>query len=94
MSFDPYILERMTATRLNELRVVTRTALAQDSRVNELGIQVTLVGTRVFVTGIVATDERRHGVALVIAEQFPDLELQNDVTVQHVGAKPVRETLS
>jgi len=71
-----------------------RNALAQDPRVNELGIQVTLVGTRVFVTGSVATHERRDCVAIVIAEQFPDLELHNDVTVQSVERAPGRETLA
>ena len=79
---DPYLAERI------------RTALAQDRRVNELGVHVTLVGTRVFVTGTVATAARRCGIASVVAEQFPDLELHNDVTVQEVGAAPARETLT
>ncbi len=79
---DPYLGERI------------RAALAHDGRVNELGVQVTLVGARVFVTGTVATEERVQAIALVIAEQFPELELTNDVTVQQVGSTPVRETLS
>jgi osmotically-inducible protein OsmY len=79
---DPYLGERI------------RTALAQDQRVNELGVQVRLVGLRVFVTGTVATTERQQAVASVIAEHFPDLEIHNDVTVQEVGAHPSRETLS
>ena len=79
---DPYVAERI------------RSALAQDERVNELGVHVTLVGSRVFVTGTVATAERQRGIACVLAEQFPDLELHNDVTVQEMGAAPVRETLS
>jgi hypothetical protein len=62
--------------------------------VNELGVHVTLVGSRVFVTGTVATAERQRGIASVLAEQFPELEVQNDVTVQEVGATPARETLS
>jgi osmotically-inducible protein OsmY len=81
-SHDPYLGERI------------RTALAQDSRVNELGVQVTLVGHRVFVTGIVATAERQQAVAIVIAEQFPDLEVHNDVTVHVVSGPPARETLT
>ena len=79
---DPYLAERI------------RTAFAHDPRVNELGLTVTLVGGRVFVTGTVPTTERRDGVATVIAEQFPDLELHNDVTVQHVGTHPTTETLT
>ena len=79
---DPYLAEHI------------RTAFAQDPRVNELGLTVTVVGGRVFVTGTVPTVERREGVATVIAEQFPELELHNDVTVQQVGAQPSRETLT
>jgi osmotically-inducible protein OsmY len=79
---DPYVAERI------------RTALAQDERVNELGVHVTLVGSRVFVTGTVATAERQRGIASVLAEQFPEFEVHNDVTVQEVGATPARETLS
>ena len=79
---DPYLAERI------------RTALAQDARVNELGINVALVGDRVFVTGTVATPERRDAIATVIGEQFPDLAVHNDVTVQHVGSHPIRETLT
>jgi hypothetical protein len=71
-----------------------RTALAQDPRVNELGIQVVIVGGRAFVTGSVATVERKEGIASVFREQFPAVELQNDVTVQDVGARPVRETIT
>jgi osmotically-inducible protein OsmY len=78
---DPYLAERI------------RTAIAQDARVNELGITVTLVDERVFVTGTVLTAERRDGIASVIAEQFPTLELHNDVTVQQVGSHPAPETL-
>jgi hypothetical protein len=78
---DPYLAERI------------RTAMAQDARVNELGLTVTLVGERVFVTGTVLTAERRDGIASVIAEQFPMLELHNDVAVQQVGARPLPETL-
>ncbi len=79
---DAYLVERI------------RSVLAQDSRVNELGIQVTLAGSRVFVTGSVATAERRHAIGTVIAEHFPDVELHNDVSVQQVESKPIRETLS
>jgi hypothetical protein len=71
-----------------------RAALAQDPRVNDLGIHVTLVGNRVFVTGTVATPERQRAIATVIGEQFSDVELHNEVTVQQVGSTPVRETLS
>ena len=78
---DPYLAERI------------RTAIAQDARVNELGVTVTIVGDRVFMTGTVLTAERRDGIAAVIAEQFPTLELHNDVAVQQVGSHPTPETI-
>ena len=78
---DPYLAERI------------RAAIVHDPRVNELGIVVALVGTRVFVTGTVPTPERRDAIASIIAEQFPGLEVHNEVTVQQVGTQPLRETL-
>jgi hypothetical protein len=78
---DAYLAERI------------RTALAQDPRVNELGLAVVIVGGQAFVTGSVATPERRDGVSSVVAEQFPELSVQNDVTVQEVGGRPARETI-
>jgi len=79
---DAYLAERI------------RTALAQDPRVNELGLQVVIVGARAFVTGSVATLERKDGIASVFHELFPALGLQNDVTVQDIGARPARETIT
>lgn len=78
---DPYLSEHI------------RSVLAHDVRVNELGLQVTLVGAVVFVTGTVTCEERRTGVTIVMAEQFPDLDLRNDVVVQLVGGVPPREAL-
>ena len=79
---DPYLAEHI------------RAAFVQDPRVNELGLTVTLVGDRVFVTGTVPTLERRDGIAIIVAEQFPELELHNDVTVQQVGTQPSTEILT
>ena len=79
---DAYLAERI------------RTALAQDARVNELGLQIVIVGGRAFVTGSVATPERKDGIASVFQERFPALGLQNDVTVQDIGARPARETIT
>jgi osmotically-inducible protein OsmY len=79
---DAYVAERI------------RTALAQDPRVNELGIHVVIVGGRAIVSGSVATVGRRDAITTIVHEQFPDLGLQNDVTVQDVGARPARETMT
>ncbi len=78
---DPYLAEQIRST------------LAADGRVSDLGLHVTIVGGAAFVTGTVATAERRDAVAVVIAERFPGLSVCNDVVVQEVGRRPKRESL-
>ncbi len=58
-----------------------RQALAHDDRVGELNIQVTLAAGRVFVTGSVATEDRRAAITVIVAEMLPDHEVHNDVVV-------------
>ena len=55
--------------------------LAEDPRVGEQGLQVSVTGRTVTVSGAVATDERRDRIGAVIAEQLPDVEVDNRVTV-------------
>jgi osmotically-inducible protein OsmY len=56
-------------------------ALARDPRVAELGISVTADPGRVYLSGEVATEERRHLIATVAGELLPDHEVRNQVTV-------------
>ena len=79
---EPYLAERV------------RSVLARDSRVNELGIAVDIADGRAVVSGAVASAERRQAIATVMREQFPELELVNDVTVHRIATRPTRETLS
>jgi len=58
-------------------------ALAKDERVNEPELDVQVVDGRVFVTGVVPTDERREAVAEVVRECCPHLEVENRTTVAH-----------
>ena len=58
-----------------------RDALAEDPRVSELGIVVTVVGGHVYLSGEVATAERRQAIAEVATEVLPDHQLHNDVGV-------------
>lgn len=58
-----------------------RDALAEDPRVGELGIGVTVADGRAYLSGEVATPERQHAVAAVAAEVLPDHEVHNDVSV-------------
>ncbi len=66
---DSYVCERV------------RRALAADPRVGELGITVRVVGRRAFVSGSVATPERRQAISTVVTEVLPAYEVQNDVAV-------------
>ena len=79
---DAYVVEQI------------RAALAKDARVNELGIIVTLVGPRVFLTGVVTSADRQSAITAVVGERFPDLEICNDVQVQRVGPAGEGETLT
>jgi hypothetical protein len=56
-------------------------ALARDPRVNEPELEVQVAGGRVFVTGVVPTDERRRAVEDVVHECCPDLPVENKTTV-------------
>ena len=56
-------------------------ALACDPRVNEQGLHVALVGSRVHVTGSVSTRGRRDALETVVAELLPGYEVRNEVTV-------------
>ena len=65
-----------------------RDALAADERVAEMGVQVRLVAGKVFLTGQVATEERRQAVGEVAAEVLPEYELHNDTVVTVVADAP------
>ena len=79
---DAYLVERI------------RELLAQDPRVNELGIVVTIAGTRVFLTGTVTSATRQQAITEVLREAFSDLEICNDVRVQDIAPPGGRETLT
>ena len=71
-----------------------RDALATDARVAELGLDVTVAGDLVVVTGTVSTPERRAAVAEVLAEVAPGHEVRNDTIVAGFAEPDVPETLT
>jgi osmotically-inducible protein OsmY len=73
--------EDYTAQRLKE-------ALATDERVAEMGVQVRLVAGKVFLTGQVATEERRQAVGAIAGEVLPEYEVHNDTVVTVVADAP------
>ena len=58
-----------------------REALARDPRTNELHVDVTIAGRRVFLTGEVTTDERRAAVTDVVRELLPEYDVHNETSV-------------
>jgi hypothetical protein len=71
-----------------------RDALATDARVGEMGLEVRMVAGKVFLTGQVATAERRRAVGTVAAEVLPDYEIHNETDVIEVGDHPRVERLT
>lgn len=71
-----------------------QSALANDPRVNQLDIHVKIVGTKVFLTGCVPTEERLEAVTAVAAELLPDHDVHNELTVANYSEPDKSETLS
>lgn len=61
---------------------------------HELGITVRVVGDKVFLTGVVGTDERQELVGRRAAELVPDLTVCNEVTVAYYAAPVATESLA
>jgi osmotically-inducible protein OsmY len=66
---DQYLIERV------------REALAEDPRVGELYVQVSVAAGKVFLSGTVATEERKAAMSELVRELLPDHEVHNLATV-------------
>ena len=58
----------------------TRRALADDPRLGQLDVCITLRGQRALLTGHVVTRDRQQLVATVVAEHLPGYEIDNATT--------------
>jgi osmotically-inducible protein OsmY len=58
----------------------TRRALAQDPRLGQLDVSITLRGRRALLSGHVVTRDRQELVAAVVAEHLPGYEIDNATT--------------
>jgi osmotically-inducible protein OsmY len=63
-------------------------ALAEDPDIHELGVQVAVAGSRVFLTGHVGTVERRQAITAAAQRVLPHHTIHNQTTV---GAFPEAE---
>lgn len=65
---------------LGALTEETRRALADDPRLGQLDVAITLRGQRALLTGHVVTRDRQQLVAAVAAEHLPGYEIDNATT--------------
>lgn len=70
-----------------------RDAIAADARTGELGVEVTVVGERLIVRGIVGSEERRSAIDDVAGEVVPDVEIVNETEVKDVHGPGAEETI-
>ncbi|MGW0521986.1 BON domain-containing protein [Crossiella sp. NPDC003009] len=70
-----------------------RRALVEDPRTAEQGVKVTVRGEHVFLSGEVASEQRRRNLDEVIGELAPDLVVHNETHVVEAGAPTGREEL-
>lgn len=74
---------------LGALTEETRRALAEDPRLGQLDVVITLRGQRALLTGHVATRDRRKLLAAVAAEHLPGYEIDNaTTTLDDLSAPP------
>jgi osmotically-inducible protein OsmY len=69
-------------------------AIAEDSRVHQLDIDVRLVGDKVFLRGQVPSEERRDAIAEVAREVAEDREVHNEIDVIVPGAVATEEEVT
>ena len=66
---------------LGALTEETRRALAEDPRLGQLDVAITLRGHRALLTGHVVTRDRQDLVAAVVAEHLPGYDIDNATTI-------------
>jgi hypothetical protein len=59
----------------------TRRALAEDPRLGQLDVAITLRGHRALLTGHVVTRDRQQLVEEVVAQRLPGYEIDNATTI-------------
>jgi BON domain len=58
-----------------------REAIARDPQLNELHVDVSIQGGKIFLTGVVGTKERRQTLTEVVRGVAPDHEICNETEV-------------
>jgi BON domain len=55
-----------------------REAIAHHPNLSELNVDISVAAGRIFLTGVVATEERRQELTRVVGELAPDYEVCNE----------------
>jgi osmotically-inducible protein OsmY len=71
-----------------------RDAMAQDPRLSELHVDITITSGKVFLTGSVASEERRANLTTVVRDLLPDREVVNHTSIEAPADEPDVEKLS
>lgn len=71
-----------------------REALSEDPRVNEINIQVTVTGSKIFLHGSVPTQERKDAITQVASEIVPSYQIFNETAVESYEGTTEVEQLS
>lgn len=67
-------------------------ALAEEAGMGELDLEVAVRDDRVFISGEVATEERRRAITDLLETMLPDYEIHNQVAVTDVeGPRPAED---
>ena len=74
---DPYLLERLRRT------------LAEDPRVGEPTIRVFAAAGRIWLEGVVASEDRKRAASDVAQEVAPDVEIRNELEVMVLSGPSV-----
>lgn len=69
-------------------------ALATDPRTGELELDIRIAGDRIFLTGAVATPERRDAVERVVRDVCPDYDVVNQLSITQDQAPGPSEPVS
>jgi hypothetical protein len=62
-----------------------RSRLAEDGRVNALGVEVTIRGRDVFLAGTVESPERRRALVEVAGDELPDHVIHDGLAVTELA---------
>jgi osmotically-inducible protein OsmY len=71
-----------------------RDALAHDTRVAALDLHVRIVGSDLFLTGMVSSEPRRDTAEAVVRAEVPELTVHNQLAVLPAEAPSGREEIS